>query len=749
MAPETHGDPTTDRDDWLARLAEALGSDDARRVAEVLPRRVWDDWAVERFRFWWVRATGMEVTQSIQHHQAHQHLTDPADRGADNSVRLVAGKTTWVRVYVRGGIFGTVHGVTGRLRVQRRILGFLWVDVATLSPLAPGTVRARPFLDYATERGNVAHTLNFRVPPETFWGNVRMTVTLTDGARREYDTRTVTVDATLRQTLRLRGILVSYNGPTTANATPGIPTPPPLNLAAPSLADLQATSARALRAMPVQAWGSFTQAGATLAWTRPLDDPRLNAGGCSANWNLLLNALTNRRTADGNRTDVVYYGLLPSGIPLGVPGCGIGGLGSAVSGDQGTLLHEIGHGYGFQHTPCGAAGATDPSYPTYEPYAPASIGEYGLDTSTGAVLVPGATSDYMSYCFPQWMSLYQHRRLIQHARLDPRWENDQPWLDTYREWRKYRVEEDLPYPPDPWRRADMRAQQVISVTGVVHPGGRPEVLTVARVAASTQLDGRRTGLTVSLRGRGGEVLAQAPLVRLTTHGGGCGCDDDDTSSYLFQAFVPDVEIGDALTIDGDAGELWVRHAPEEPAEVHHVTAEPGDDGSTNVRWEAHAGKEPEFWVQATQDGGRTWDAVATGVTGDGVVVDAGALPAGAVELRVLAHDGFTTAVSETVRVEVPARAPSVAIMHPVDDQTLPAGGALQLWAAVPGVDVGRDAEIRWVLDGHEVAAGEEAWVEAPEAGAHKLELLVRTGDGEAAAGVTFTTVAIEGGSEES
>lgn len=49
-----------------------------------------------------LRIDGVEVSQAIQYYHADRHLTDPADRGADNSLGLVAYKPAWVRVYVRG-----------------------------------------------------------------------------------------------------------------------------------------------------------------------------------------------------------------------------------------------------------------------------------------------------------------------------------------------------------------------------------------------------------------------------------------------------------------------------------------------------------------------------------------------------------------------------------------------------------------------------------------------------------------------
>ena len=172
---------------------------------------------------------------------------------------------------------------------------------------------------------------------------------------REYDSHTLVVNAALKQTLATAGILVSYNGPRTSVAS--TPPPPTITLAAPTLADAQATAARALLMMPVQSTGWFTSAG-TVPWNLPLDDPRTSAGGCSSNWDALLTRLTTQRTNDGNRGDVVYYGLLPPMIPLGVPGCGVGGLGAGKSGDQGTFVHEIGHGYDSNTRPAATPGPT-------------------------------------------------------------------------------------------------------------------------------------------------------------------------------------------------------------------------------------------------------------------------------------------------------------------------------------------------------------------------------------------------------
>ena len=172
-------------------------------------------------------------------------------------------------------------------------------------------------------------------------------------------------------------------------------------------------------------------------------------------------------------------------------------------------MHEIGHGYGFQHTPCGNTGASDPELSDLRAVSSASIGEYGLNISNGTVFSPATTFDYMSYCFPQWMSLYQHNRLINHPRLAPEFVGDLPlWVDKL-EFREYAVERDLPYPPDPWEQVEMRFVPVIAISGIVRSAREVEVVSVARVDAMGSPPGEATALTAELTDGEGRVIAVA------------------------------------------------------------------------------------------------------------------------------------------------------------------------------------------------------------------------------------------------
>jgi hypothetical protein len=722
----------------IEELANAL------RVELDASRRLGEE-AWHRFRLSGARIDGIEATQTIQYYRSDQHLTDPATRGMDNAVVLAAYKPAWVRTYLSAGVIGPVPGVTGTLTVERRRVGFVWSPVSTLAPQPPGSIDAQPSPDYATQRGSTANTLNFIVPAADCYGVLRLTVELTDAAGRHLDRSSVVVHATLKQTLRLRAILIAYNGPSTATPPPGGP-PPNLTLAAPTLGNLQATASRALRAMPVQSTGSFAVAG-TITFTQPLDDARSGPGGCSTNWGTLLGQLAMQRTNDGNRADVVYYGLLPAGMPVNVPGCGNDGLGAGRSGDPVTLLHEIGHGYGFDHTPCNVGGTTDPNYPDYKPYPAISIGEYGLDVSNGTVFSPQATRDFMSYCFPQWMSLYQHERLVGHARLDPSWIIDTPIAEQYARWRDYVVPDYIPDPPgDPWQVAQRRPDPVISIIGVVRSDDEVEVTSVARVRAVSTPPGEPTALRARLVDADGRELARAPLHELAPQGG-CGCRGGARHTgeppYLFQALLPDVAPGAALTIGVAGRTLWERRAPATPPAIRDVHAEAADRGRLRLAWDADvAGDVSDAWVQWSDREGRVWHGLAAGLTGRELEVSTAGLPAGPVLLRVLVHDGFHTAVSDPVAVELPPRPPEGAILTPEDGATLPAGGAMRLWAAATdsaGAPLPEESCL-WLLDAAEVGRGTDVWVQAPPPGEHRATLIVRAEGEEARHTARFTTI---------
>jgi hypothetical protein len=247
---------------------------------------------------------GIEVTQAIQRYHSASHLTDPADQGKDNAVQLVEGKAAWARVYVRTSKrFREIPGVTGTLSVQ------IWWGLSNnplgppqyLAAQPPGTVTARSNPPYATERGTLGDTLNFVIPDYMMFGWKMELVARVQTPSGANHTMTIEVAPMLRQTLRVAGIMVGYNGP--RSTAPNAPT---LRLPPPTLNDLTNTAGTTLLMYPVQNWAVVRSAG-EIIWNRPLTDAPSCAGCCTPNWVALNTALAAQKTADGNHTRVCTH----------------------------------------------------------------------------------------------------------------------------------------------------------------------------------------------------------------------------------------------------------------------------------------------------------------------------------------------------------------------------------------------------------------------------------------------------------
>ena len=705
-------------------------------------------------KFVWPRlyVHGIEVNQAVQYYKSNEHLTDGNDQAANNAVKLVAGKPAWVRVYVRsGGQWGTIPDVTGTVELSRRSFGSYYQPFSTLSPQAPGMVDALKNLDYAVERGSLAHTLNFIIPAEHMCGNLRLQANIESALGRSK--MTIYLNVTLQQTLSLRGIMVGYNGPSSLAA--GAPN---LNLPAPTVADLQTTSATTLLTFPVRSQANYSTAG-TITWNQPLTDAPSCGGCCSPNWVALNAAVNTQRIADGNLPNVLYYGLMANGIPMGpIIGCNTGTVSTSSVGAGMTMAHELGHACGLPHAPCGTGG--DPNYPAYEPYDPtntpmASTGEYGMDISNGNIKTPAIFKDLMSYCGPKWISLYNHGRLTNNSDLNPVHTCvDYPWWrDIILQERDLIPEQWLPDPPpDPtWINRMPQLEPLISIMGVMHSENNLEVLSVMRVQATSGLPrAKQAGLTAELLDDDGKVLAAVPFMQLRDHASGCGCQEDQDESgqnypYLMQALLKDVAPGAKLKIRKGEKKIWVREAPKKPPQI--TSFKVAVEGKKLVaQWRMRTAKEdkPIFWIQWSADDGETWRALTSNLTEETVSLDTSTLPGGKVQLRLYGSDGFFTAASEVAAVEISERGLGVSILTPRAGQTLVVSEMMRLWGAAHSERPAEKVEQKavWFLDGDQVAEGLDVFLPAPKAGEHKLTLEVSKGDQGGEATISFITIDI-------
>ena len=287
---------------------------------------------------------------------------------------------------------------------------------------------------------------------------------------------------------------------------------------------------------------------------------------------------------------------------------------------------------------------------------------------------------------------------------------------------------------------------IISISGIVRSTKEIEVSTVARTLAAGAPPGDQTDLVVDLKDDKGEVIGSGTIYRLPTHGA-CGCGGTGKRSrfpYNFQAFVGDVAPGAALVIrDSDGKEIWSRTASERPPSISDLHAELSKDGELAMLWKQDIDKEAfEAWLQWSNDDGKSWNGLTTGITESEARVNTGGLPAGRILVRVLLHDGFFTATSEPVEIELQERPPEVAILHPADGQTLMAGRTMHLWGAA--TDTGGDPlpteACSWRVNDKDVGKGMELWLEAPPPGDHRVTFIADSAGGKAEDTICITTV---------
>jgi hypothetical protein len=595
------------------------------------------------------------------------------------------------------------------------------------------------FAIYDAERGDISTTLNFVVPASQMTGLLRFRVSVSSpfvvcGDGEDQDQRTIDVNLTKR--LNAAFIRIGYNGPD--NAGTGT-----LNLPAPTLADCVAETAWAMRTYPLSSPANVRSAGSFTTST-PLNDPRSCPGCCSPNWGPLLNQIALVAALDqifGPGGDWVYYGIIAGGIPVTVPGCN-GVASGGLAGQPITYAHEIGHQFGLPHAPCGSVGTPNANYPAYEPYdlppdpvgttnfTTASIGEYGLDIDTGAIASPATAEDFMSYCGPRWISRYTYLYLLNRPELTTQ------IIPTGDAGAPRMIEDDstdglLDDPGEP--------HPVVHMLGEVDADGVVSVQSVVRVSTRRiGRSGRLTALRAQLLDKSGAVIAEDTLeafesdaCRHQSPDGDCSscCKEQPRRGFAFRAMPRDAAPGYALRIVKESETVWERVAPSKPPTVSRVRASLDKSGQLALSWEARIATDapPEVMVRWSADGGETWGALSTGLSGKSAVLDVEGLPAGELVFQVLVSDGFSTGSGVSGALALPERPPSVAILYPrkgdrvFDDRQIHLRGE----AVGSGPDPVPDKEFEWRIDGKPVGSGRDLWVDSPGEGTHEIELRVR------------------------
>jgi len=336
-----------------------------------------------------LQITGIEINQATQAFRSNRHL-DALNVQPDNSIPLIARKSTGLRVYVDYNAASGLPAIASLSGEVELVAGS--GATVILAPLAT----IAPMRDSEINRVNARHTLNFIMPEAWCEGHATIRARVFDA--RSLASRSGIFQRPVRfreaPELRLVAVEITYTGQG-MNVAPGEPA---------ILASLGLTET--LFPTPAVVVTGFQRL------TFGEDFATAGGDGCGNAFGNLLDRL-NDLVGD---SDEYIFGFLPPGIAYG-PAVGCARLGDSPGAGPVdlpfTIAHEFGHMFGRIHS------QNDESYPQYGPLPRSSAGEIGFDPRNGAVVDPATITDIMTSGggAMRWMSPYTNAALM--TRLPP------------------------------------------------------------------------------------------------------------------------------------------------------------------------------------------------------------------------------------------------------------------------------------------------------------------------------------------
>ena len=366
---------------------------------------------------------GVEQTQAIQYFGSTFLVCANAQRCPDNSIPLVAGKPTVLRVYFDGAAPNTaVTGFGVRLLPNGSPSSVTFPGRADLLNVPSPPLRENEF-----------HSLNIEIPAGQSHGQWKLMLSILEkgnpGVSQVASTQ-VELQFAERALLPIRLVRLRYRRPSA-----GVPV---VDLPAPTVRDFWSLAEGFVQHVwpsPLPAFCIVRESvevfdGIYDCSDGVYDPTPGNPVACHSNPNKdtpsakgttgsISDILTRLRITEGLPSDVIYCGLYPAGPEQGLPSGGFGGGRTFVipSVIPGLMAHELGHALGSVHT------FDDPNYPRYGSLPAGTIGEVGFDalkppaTEPGSIppgTVPNRTHlDVMNYGAPRWISPYTYLNLFQ------------------------------------------------------------------------------------------------------------------------------------------------------------------------------------------------------------------------------------------------------------------------------------------------------------------------------------------------
>lgn len=660
-------------------------------------------------------AIQLEVTQAVQ--------------DLNHSVRLVAGKRTFVRLHVRSD--RDTHHTFARLLAVRDGAPIL------LDPINPG---AHIVVQQEPDRGVRDHAFLFELPD----GYRQGTVSLTAVVNPVYPERPQPDPPELRRDNNM------------ALATVTFEPVPPLNLAVhrigyrangnnylPAQVHVDRLISWLGRAYPVHQVAN-RQYTYDLGEGLP-DCVRVN------------NSLTRKRLFDtifavpvpaGTR----YYGLVADGGGF-MRGCAAGIPSFVASGPAGTQGfawdtdgsygdwyggHELGHTYGRRHVRCRGEAGADPAYPDHPRgrISKEQSGDnafYGFDIGNHAVYGPN-WHDMMTYCANQWIGEHTYEGIME------------------------ALQATLPPPPDPGAGSAR-----MLVLGAIYTA-TAQLDAAFIIPNAPDLKPRVPGpYDLVLRNAAGAELARYPFtpeegVDDVLREDANNQDDDHLEVKFVAELVPHSAGARRVDLEGPDGLLASIMPGAQSPVVTLLSPNGGEiisDDSVTVSWTASdADGDPlAILIQYSPDNGLTWEVVGQYQAGGGlgpaavqsIGIDRGNLVVGSEALfRIWVSDGLNTISDQSDASLTLLNAPPTAVvLAPETAATFSSSQTIALIGDAYDPDSGSldDSQLTWAsdLDGS-LGQGQSLSVSGLSPGVHTITFQANDGAGGLASDTVNVTV---------
>jgi len=408
--------------------------------------------------------------------------------------------------------------------------------------------------------------------------------------------------------------------------------------------------------------------------------------------------------------------------------------------EGGVMAQELAHNYGRKHVNCGNPDDIDSGYP-YPPCQISNTGPnnyYGFDVRSQTPIRPDGAADFMSYATNLWVSDYTWKALLNAFAVAAAADNPTP-----------------------------AAGEVVFATGyidqAINQGVVNYLLTLpAASLPPTTLAQSRHGADpnavykLRLLAANGAILHEEPITPLPLDDHSA---ESDPALFSVTFAPPSGQVAQVqLMADATAIYTLTPGLGQPTIAVQQPTDNAVIDANLTIQWTA-SDPDPEdrllFTVQYSYDNGGHWHTLVADFpgspTGENVLslADLGSLHSSSgqtAQIRVIGSDGYHTAIGTSASFSVPNRKPDPFITSPVSGQSFLAGApALLRGGAIDAEEGGLSGgALAWTVNGNGAGSGEDVALDGLAPGPHSAQLTATdAANGQASASVSFTVAPLD------